>query len=197
LRRRTRTLEKERDFAKKGRRLLCEGSGSAFALTVAEKADYPIALMCPLLEVSSRGLYVWRRRGRSARECADAQSSRKIRALHGRSRSTYGSPRVHRPLRRQGTRIGRKRVERIMKRDGLRAATTRSTVSRYGITERVPLVRNLCFRPAPVAWGPCQDSFDVLYGQRLTGNRRHEHLPLGSYVPQGTQEKSRRVGAQW
>jgi putative transposase len=81
--------------------------------------------MCRVLGVSRSGLYAWQRRGPSAREEADVELSRRIHAIHSDSRSTYGSPRVHRGLRRQGVRVGRKRVERLMKRDGLRGRVRR------------------------------------------------------------------------
>ena len=92
---------------------------------MAEKANYPVALMCRVLGVSRSGLYAWARRGMSARQKADAELSMQIRAIHTRSRSTYGSPRVHRALRRDGVRVGRKRVERIMRREGLRGRIRR------------------------------------------------------------------------
>jgi len=92
---------------------------------MGEKANYPVALMCRVLEVSRSGLYAWARRGPSVRQMADAKLSEQIGAIYVSSRSTYGSPRVHRGLRREGVRVGRKRVERIMRRDGLRGRIRR------------------------------------------------------------------------
>src|SRR5437588_386144 len=43
------------------------------------------------------------------------------RAAHERSRSTYGSPRVHAELHAQGVAISRKHVARLMRGEGLRA----------------------------------------------------------------------------
>jgi putative transposase len=45
----------------------------------------------------------------------------KIRAIHDRSRGTYGSPRVHAELREEGTRVGRKRVARLCVRRACKA----------------------------------------------------------------------------
>lgn len=71
------------------------------------------------------GLYALSRRRPSARQAADAAISKQIRAIYAASRSTYGSPRVHRALRRDDVRVRRKRVERIMRRDGLRGRIRR------------------------------------------------------------------------
>lgn len=92
---------------------------------MAEKANYPVALMCRVLGVSRSGLYAWQRRGPSARAELDEELQQRIRASHEASRGTYGSPRVHRDLRRQGVRVGRKRVERLMRRDGVRGRVRR------------------------------------------------------------------------
>ena len=49
----------------------------------------------------------------------------KIRAIHARSRGTYGAPRIHAELQTQGIRVGKKRVARLMKAAGLRGVSRR------------------------------------------------------------------------
>ena len=72
-------------------------------------------MMCRLLGVSRAGYYVWRDHTPSAREQADQRLLTRIKLIYGTSRKTYGSPRIHAQLQREGTRVGRKRVARIMK----------------------------------------------------------------------------------
>ena len=52
----------------------------------------------------------------------DRQLLEEITAIWVDSRCTYGAPRVHAQLARQGIRVGRKRVERLMREAGLRGA---------------------------------------------------------------------------
>ncbi len=74
---------------------------------------------CEMFEVS-RAAYYERKKGvPSAREVSDAELTSKITAIHTTSRGTYGSPRVHAELRRQGVCCGRRRVRRLMRRAGL------------------------------------------------------------------------------
>ncbi len=82
--------------------------------------------MCRVFGVSRSGLYAWRRGPlRTAREKADSVLLEQIRGIHSASRGMYGSPRVHRQLRRDDVRTGRKRVERLMRREGLRGRIRR------------------------------------------------------------------------
>jgi transposase InsO family protein len=53
----------------------------------------------------------------------DEQWVGQIPQAHARSRETYGSPRVHQVLVRDGERIGRRRVERLMREHGSRACS--------------------------------------------------------------------------
>ncbi len=71
--------------------------------------------MCRLYAVTRQGYYAWRSRSASSRTRQDWHLASRIRALYTASRGTYGSPRIHRALSREGTRIGRKRVERLMR----------------------------------------------------------------------------------
>jgi putative transposase len=103
-----------------GRGLLRQGRGSAFALIEAEKANYPITLKCEALEVSRAGFYESRARVRpTAREVAEGKLLDRIRSVHVGSRLTYGSPRVHAQLLREGQKVSRERVASMMRADGL------------------------------------------------------------------------------
>ena len=66
-----------------------------------------------VLGVSPSGFYAWCRRGRSAREESDEALSARVRAIHQRSRGTYGAPRIHAELAAEGTPVSRKRVARF------------------------------------------------------------------------------------
>ena len=68
----------------------------------AEKAaGHGVARACRLLKVS-RAAYYQRRTGvPSPRRAADAALTARITSIHGESKGTYGSPRVHQALRRQ------------------------------------------------------------------------------------------------
>jgi putative transposase len=91
-----------------------------FRFIAATKAEHSIQIMCRVLEVSRSGFHAWERRAPSARALADQALTERIAEIHGDSRKTYGSPRIHAELRLEDrVRIGRKRVERLMRRAGL------------------------------------------------------------------------------
>ena len=92
------------------------------------QADYPIATMCRLLGLSTSGYYARRDRLPSKRATSDAQLIQSIAASHGRSRGTYGAPRIHADLAADGQRVGRKRVGRLMRDAGLAGVSRRRGV---------------------------------------------------------------------
>lgn len=119
------------------------------------QAVHRVATMCRVLGVSPSGFYGWRWRPPAARAQADAGLSEKIRAIHERSRGTYGVPRVHAELAAEGIHVGRKRVARLMRAAGLEGVSRRRSVH--------TTVRDGAARPAPdlvdrdfVAPGPNQ-----------------------------------------
>ncbi len=97
--------------------------------------------MCRLLGVSASGYYAWQQRPPSARAQADAALTESIRAIHERSRETYGMPRIHAELTAEGQLVGRKRVARLMRAADLEGISRR----RRGRTTR----RDRDARPAP------------------------------------------------
>lgn len=96
-----------------------------FVFIAAEKAVYPVGVLCDVLGVSRSGYYAWSGRPEPARATSDAQLKAQIAVVHEKSRSTYGSPRVHAELRGKGVRVGKKRIERLMREDGIKARQKR------------------------------------------------------------------------
>jgi len=89
------------------------------------QAVHRITTMCRLLEVSTSGYYAWLEREPSARATSDAALLERIRAIHEKSRGTYGMPRVHAELKAEGARVGCRRVGRLMRRAGLQGVSRR------------------------------------------------------------------------
>ena len=96
----------------------------------AEKAIYPVSVLCHVLRVSRSGFYAWVQRGESKRSRENRSLLKEIQAAHRVSRSNYGSPRITRELRAGGTRVGEKRVARIMRQNGIVGKVRR----RYRVT---------------------------------------------------------------
>jgi transposase InsO family protein len=104
---------------------------SRYRFIDAEKATFPVALLCRVLGVARSGY--------------DAALADRVRAIHAASRATYGAPRIHAVLRAEGTRVGRKRVARLMRgaslvgvrRGGPRPPTTIADPDRVAAPNRV------------------------------------------------------------
>lgn len=93
---------------------------SCYKLIDAEKASYPVSMLCRVLRVSRSGYYDWKVRLPSKRAKENEILIEKIREIHARSRGTYGYPRVHAELKALGVRCSRGRVARLMRKDGIR-----------------------------------------------------------------------------
>jgi transposase InsO family protein len=93
-----------------------------------DDCPWSISEMCRVLGVSRSGYHDWARRDPSPRELTDGQLAVEIEAIWECSARTYGAPRVHRWLRRQGFRVGRKRVARIMRDHGWEGESGRRRV---------------------------------------------------------------------
>lgn len=95
----------------------------------ANQAAHAVRMMSRLLGVSASGYYAWLRRPRSERALADEALAARIRAIHERSRGTYGSPRVQAELAAQGCAISRKRIARLMRDASLEGVSRRRRFS--------------------------------------------------------------------
>jgi len=72
-------------------------------------------MLCRKLGVTRGGYYGWREREKSRRQCDNEAMLTHIQKIHQESQGTYGYPRVHAELRRQGIHCGKHRVARIMR----------------------------------------------------------------------------------
>jgi putative transposase len=119
----------------------------------ANQASFALARQCQLLGASRSGYYAWLRRAPSARSQADAQLSNRIRAIHTRSRGTYGAPRIHAELKAEGVPVGAKRVARLMRAAGLQGVSRRkraqTTVRHPDVHPAADLVQRDFSAPAP------------------------------------------------
>jgi putative transposase len=80
-----------------------------------------------VLGISVSTFYGWvaRRRRPSPRDIEETWLGEQIERIHKESGQTYGSPKIHAQLRREGIRVSRKRVERLMREQGLQGAFMR------------------------------------------------------------------------
>ncbi|NRQ37515.1 IS3 family transposase [Nonomuraea sp. NN258] len=86
----------------------------------AEKqGGHSVKRACELLGVSRAAFYARRSAVPGPRAMRDAELSERIALVHAGSRGSYGAPRVHAQLRREGERCGRRRVARLMRVLGL------------------------------------------------------------------------------
>ena len=91
----------------------------------AHQAQFPIAVMADVLQVSRSGFYAWRDRPLSARARQDAELGEAIRSSHIASDGSYGALRIHEDLKEAGFRVGKKRVARLMREQGIVGVTRR------------------------------------------------------------------------
>jgi transposase InsO family protein len=93
---------------------------SVYPFIEAEKVEHRnVSKACELMEVSRSAVYGWVQHQPSRRDVSDAELGERIGTIHATSRGTYGAPRVHAQLRRDGLHTARKRVARIMAARGL------------------------------------------------------------------------------
>ena len=85
---------------------------------------FSIGHMCRVLGVSESGYYNRNTRGESQRKQDDKRILEYVENIYTMSNGTYGSPRIHKELKKQGIHCGRKRIARLMREKGWNARKT-------------------------------------------------------------------------
>ena len=117
-----------------------------YAFIRAEKGPYPLTILCRVLRVSRSGFYAWNLRKESTRAHNNRALVQHIRTVHVKSRTTYGSPRIHAELQAQGIRCSRKRVARLMKKHSIRGPVRRAFRRTTQSNPTLPVADNLLKR---------------------------------------------------
>lgn len=87
--------------------------------------QFPVRILCRLLEVSPSGYYQWLRKTPSPRARANQELLQHIQQAFVHSHQTYGSPRITRCLHRQHIGCSKNRVARLMRHHHLQARAKR------------------------------------------------------------------------
>ena len=82
----------------------------------------------------------------SQRRIQDEVIKERIVKIYNESRKTYGSPRIHRKLDKQGIHCGRKRVERLMKEAGIQGIQKHKFKVTTDSRHNLPVAENLLNR---------------------------------------------------
>ena len=101
----------------------------------AHRTEFGVAPLCAVINLPVSTFYARANRAPSSRAQAEGELAERIEKIWTDSGRSYGAPRVHAQLARDGIYVGRKRVERIMAGRGWRGAYLRrgwQTTTRHG-----------------------------------------------------------------
>ncbi len=109
-------------------------------------------------------LHEWllRRRPATSKE-EDEWLLGEIKLVYLESKRRYGSPRIHRTLRRRDIRCGQKRVARLMRKHGLRARRRRRFKATTDSKHTLPVAENVLERQFEVAVPDASWAADITY----------------------------------
>ena len=81
----------------------------------AEKANYPLTLLCRVMKVARSGYYAWQSSEKSLRQRENEKLIPLVREIHRESKETYGTRRMAKALLAQGIPCGRARARTLMR----------------------------------------------------------------------------------
>ena len=105
--------------------------------------QYPLAILCRVLDVSRSGYHAWRTRRPSKRAQENARLEVAIQAAHVRTRQTYRPERLQAELHADGFPAGVGRIKRLRKKLGLRCTQVRRFTITTDSAHRLPVADNL------------------------------------------------------
>lgn len=89
------------------------------------RKQYPLSLVCEVLQVSQSGYHKWLKKKISFRTIENQRILEIIRFHPNKSKATYGLPRIFAAMRKEGLMVNKKRVARLMRANNIKAKTKR------------------------------------------------------------------------
>jgi transposase InsO family protein len=128
-----------------------------FGFIETHQQEWPVTVMCDILQVSTAGYYAWRDRPVSAGQQRRDRLSAEIRLIHDTVKGRYGSPRVHAELAARAAPCCVNTVAKLMRVQGIAAKTARKFRHTTDSNHDLPVAANLlerAFDPATAntAW---------------------------------------------
>ena len=127
------------------------------------RGQFTVRSMCRVLEVSASGFYGWLGRTESDLSRSSRRLLVEIKAVHRASRKRYGSPRMHRQLKRQGVACSENRVARLMRIHGVRAIQARRFKATTDSVHTLPVAENVLDRQFGVERADAAWAADITY----------------------------------
>ncbi|MBL0940379.1 MAG: IS3 family transposase [Gemmatimonadaceae bacterium] len=151
LRRELATLQQEQGVPKKSSGVLRERVAMRCAVIARHRGEFPVRLMCRVLDVSVAGFYAYLKRPETWRAVIDDVLMAHITVAFEASGGTYGAPRIHKELQAEGLPTSCKRVARLMREHQL--------VARPRATRRV--ITTDSTHAEPIAPNRLRRAFDI------------------------------------
>jgi putative transposase len=155
--------------------------------------QWPVRLLCEMLEVSSAGFYAWRERPTSARQQRRDALVVEIRGIHAEVKARYGSPRIHAELVARGQDCCVNTVAKLMRDNDIAARTARKFRCTTDSNHDLPVAENLLDRQfdpasaneswvADITYIPTREGWlylaavEDLYSRRVVGWSMADHM---------------------
>jgi putative transposase len=113
-----------------------------YAFIKSHQEIYPVQIMCRVLGASKSGYYDWKKETACAREVRRQELLLHIKKIFEDSRRNYGSPRIHRELRKMGILVNHKTVEKLMQENGLAAKRRKKFKATTNSNHDLPIAKN-------------------------------------------------------
>jgi len=110
------------------------------------QSDYPVQVMCRVLEVGASGYYDWRDRSPSARTQRHQQIAQAAARSYFESHRIYGYRKVHQDLQADGVPCGEDTVRQVLRENGLYSRIRRKFVVTTDSNHSAPIADNILNR---------------------------------------------------